>query len=307
MSVIHKEVFEVPEGSPDSRIRVFRRSLSVVDQFELQEVNAYAVITTHYVVICDTLLCPEDMSILVQALHGVINGRQLLVVNSHADWDHCWGNGYFTGTHAAPIIAHEACRAYLLSREAHSKLHAYQRFPIFRHTVLMPPSVTFADTLTLHGGDLTLKLFHAPGHQPEHLALWIPELRLLFAFDAAEQPFPHIESAASVPSMFATLHRMLALQPQYVFCSHAEGASEGILGANLAYLQEIERRCRSFLNANRPPMIQVEQAAKLIGYAFDAVVAQRDLPLHQLDHTYYRAAHEENVHFIMQWLLNAGE
>lgn len=296
-------VVRVPEISPDSRIHVFRRSLGVVDQFAMLDVDAYVVITTHYVVICDTMLCPEDMAIVAQAIQGELKGRHLLVVNSHADWDHCWGNGYFTGAYEAPIIAHEDCRAYLLSLNAHAKLSDYQRFPIFRQTTLTPPTITFADSLTMHGGDLTLELFHAPGHVSEHIALWIPELRLLFAFDAAETPFPAIESAASVPSLLATLRRMRTLQPQYVLCSHDKTASAGTLEANLAYLQEIERRCRTFFMTHRPAEAQVEQATQLIDYSFDAVAAHLNIPVDPTNHAFYRASHDHNVRCVMQWVL----
>ncbi len=44
--------------------------------------------------------------------------------------------------------------------------------------------------------------------------------------------------------------------------------------ANLAYLQEIERRRRTFLNAHRRTVAQIEQAAELIDYAYDVVIAQ---------------------------------
>src|SRR5215831_18367370 len=141
----------VPQNGLDSRIRIFRRSLSVVEPYELMDVDTYVVITTRYVVICDTLLCPEDMAALMQEVRGELQGRQLLVVNSHADWDHCWGNGYFSGADAAPIIAHERTRAHLLSEAARSQLADYQRFPIFRNVVLAPPTVTFTQQMTLYG------------------------------------------------------------------------------------------------------------------------------------------------------------
>lgn len=297
-----EEFVEVPGGSLDRRIHVFRRSLRVVDQLETMNVDAYLVITAHYGIVCDTLLCPDDMAMLVQAMGKELKGRPLLVINSHADWDHCWGNGYFTGANTAPIIAHERCRTRLLSEEARARLQVYQRFPIFRQTVLVPPTITFASTLTLHGGDLTVELFHAPGHRSEHIALWIPELRVLLAFDAAEDPFPQIDSAEAIPSMIATLHRFLALQPQHVLCSHDNTATVATLEGNLAYLRELERRCRLFLLTPRSAEVQIEEPSALIDYPFDAVVSTYHVPI---DRAYYHETHNENVRCMMQWLHQA--
>ena len=296
-------VVSVPYEGLDSRIRVFRRTLSVVDEFEGMEVDAYAVITRHYVVVCDTMLCPADMATLMREIRDELAGRQLLVINSHADWDHCWGNGYFTGAQNAPILAHDSCRTALLSAQARTTLADLQRFPLFQQVVLTPPTITFSSTLTIHGGDLTLECLHTPGHQPEHISLWIPELRLLFAFDAAERPFPSLASAAAAPALLTTLERLLALQPQFVLCSHDKTASRATLADNLAYLREIERCCRAFLHTHQSEEVGLEQATELIGYPFEAALTPSD---EVSDRSYYSQVHDETVRSIMQGVMQAS-
>lgn len=297
-------VFFVPEMSTDARIRVFRRSLNLPGEFEEMEVDAYIIVTEHYIVLLDTLLCPEDMAIVMQSIEDEVLGQQILVVNSHADWDHSWGNAYFTG--AAPIIAQDYCRVRMLSDEAHSELVDYQsRFPVFHNVSLIPPTITFSDRFTIHGGDLTIELMPAPGHHPDHIAAWIPELRLLLAFDAAEKPLPFMEDALSVPPMFATLERFLALKPQRVLCSHGKTTSPALVSDNLAYLREVERRSRSFLRTQTPTNAELEHAAMLIGYPFAEVIADN---AESVDHAFYSWAHDANARHILQWLMsNAGK
>src|SRR5205823_12393794 len=65
--------------------------------------------------------------------------------------------------------------------------------------------ILFDDQLIIDGGDLTLRLFATPGHQPDHIAILIPEINLLLAGDAAESPFPFAESAAAMPQLRASL------------------------------------------------------------------------------------------------------
>jgi glyoxylase-like metal-dependent hydrolase (beta-lactamase superfamily II) len=259
------------------------------------------MITDSYLVVFDTLLCPEDAYAMMQMVQDQVVGRRVLVVNSHADWDHAWGNSYFTGEHAAPIIAHEYGRVRMESEEARAELADYQqRYPIFRNVKLVPAPLTFNSKLTIHDGNLTIELFPAPGHHLDHIAAWIPQLSLLLAFDAAESPLPCIEDAAAVPSMFATLEHFLSLHSERVLCSHGKTTSPAIVKANLAYLREIERRCRELLLKRRPKPQELEHGAELINYRLDDAIAGST---GEVERTFYGSAHDDNIRYVMQWLM----
>lgn len=292
----------VPALSGDSRIRVFRSFFAAEGEFDGMEVDAYVVITDRYVVVLDTLLRPEDAAAMMrkESVRDALASRQVLVVDSHADWDHSWGNAYFTGEHAAPILAHDYCRTRMLSDEAKAELVDYQqRYPIFSSVELVPPTLTFSQTLTIHGGDLAIELLPAPGHHPDHIAAWIPDLRLLLAFDAVEKPLPMLEDSTGVQPMFDTLERFLALQPQRVLCSHGNNSSPSLVSANLAYLREIERRSRALLSHHTPTGEELEHASHLIGYPFDELVP----PDEEVDRTFYTWAHEHNIRSVIEWLM----
>jgi glyoxylase-like metal-dependent hydrolase (beta-lactamase superfamily II) len=294
-------VFAVPEMSTDPRIRVFRRIFDVVGEFEGMEVDAYIIITATTAVVLDTLLCPEDAEQVMHMVQNDIVGKHLLAVNSHADWDHAWGNAYFTGTRAAPIIAHEHGRVRLQSEEARVELADFQqRYPLFHNVTLVPPTVTFSQGLTVYGGDLTIELFPAPGHHRDHIAAWIPELRLLLAFDAVENPLPCLENAAAIPSMMNTLEHFLALEPERVLCSHGKTTSPQLVKDNLTYIHELKRRAGAFLQQHQPTSAELEHAAETIQYPFDEVIAELSEPV---DRTFYSAAHNENARYVLEWLM----
>ncbi len=293
--------FLVAHMSNDPRVHVFRR-IFAPGTAEQMEVDAFTVITTRYVVVLDTLLCPEDMETGMHEIRDELVSRELLVVNSHADWDHCWGNRYFTGENAASIIAHDYCFTRLKSEEAKTELQEFQqRYPDFRNVALVPPTLTFPDKLTIRGGDLTLELFSAPGHHADHIAVWIPEIRLLLAFDAAEKPLPLLESAESVQSMYDTLEHFLVLQPQHVLYAHGKTTDIGVVTQNLQYLQEIEQRGHTLLATHHPSDTELEHASALIHYSFDDVGVSSDVS--EADRVFYTWAHERNVRYMLQWLL----
>ncbi len=298
------EILSLPEPVDDRRIRVFRRIFSLPGDIEEEmQVDAYVITGKRYVVVCDTLLCPQDAACIVQAVQAELAGRQLLVFNSHADWDHCWGNSYFDGpeqAYRAPIIAHDACRARMISPAAQEELHHYQqRNALFEHVVLTPPTMTFAHTLTIHDEEHTLTFFHAPGHTTDHSALWLPELQILLAFDAVERPFPLLENAESVAAMFSTLEHFLALEPRIVLCAHGGVTDAATIEENLAYMREIERRCRLFLTNRHIDDAELANVSTLIAYpSTEALAGSTTIS----DPAFYSQAHEHNVRCVMRWL-----
>ena len=299
--MIEEQLYAVPGMSGDERVRVFRRVFDAAGEFEGMEVDAYVVITDRCVVVLDTMLGPADVSVMMQAVQSELEGRAVLCVDSHADWDHAWGNAYFTGIHAAPIIGHEHCRTRLQSAEARAELAEFQqRYSIFSDVRLVPPTITFSERLAIQGGDLTIDLLTAPGHHLDQIVAWIPELRLLLAFDAVERPLPIIDGVEGVPHMFRTLGRLIELQPERVLCSHGNATSPQLVKENLAYLREIERRGQSLLQRHRPTDEELEQSSLLLAYSFDEVIADSS---EKVDSTFYSGAHENNVQVILRWLM----
>src|SRR4051794_6452135 len=103
----------VPNAGWDPRILVCRCAPTV---------DAFIVVTARYVVLIDTLINPATArAMLTFARQHLTGGRSLLVVNTHADWDHCWGNQLFSSPAAeapAPIIASRRCAEQFRSPEA---------------------------------------------------------------------------------------------------------------------------------------------------------------------------------------------
>ncbi len=233
---------EIPTNGWDERLRLFRAG---------DEVDTSVLVTERYVLIIDTMATPELAEALLESVRPSLEGRQLLVINTHADYDHCWGNAIFAtpgGVHPAPIIAHERARERLSSAEARESLQQrQQKEPRFANARLVAPTITFTDRLRIDGGDLTLELIPTPGHTEDHIAVWIPELRLVLAGDAAEQPFPYVEEAEALPLLRQSLERLAALNAAIVIPCHGGTIDAALLTRNLAYFDEVERRARGAL------------------------------------------------------------
>ena len=69
-------------------------------------VRAYLIATERFVLVYDTLLGPKSGAWLHDKALALAQGRPLVVFNSHADWDHYFGNMCFPD---ATIISSHLC------------------------------------------------------------------------------------------------------------------------------------------------------------------------------------------------------
>lgn len=294
----------VPNQGWDERILVCRNG-ALVDTF--------IVVTTRYVLLVDTVINPTTARHMVNyAQPYLTDGRQLLVVNTHADYDHAWGNQLFAGPQAefsAPIIATRLCAEQFQDPEVLTHLQQRQaREPaIFNEVVLTPPTLLFEERLRIDGGDLTLELFATPGHTPDHLAIYLPEIATLLAADGGEFPFPMARTVDGLPAMRQSLARMAALNPQTVLYCHAPVTiGPQLLRDNLAYFDALEAHCRTALAQGVPadPPPDADMAA-LVDFPFDQAVQTGEYADFLNDH-HRTAWHPQQIRMMLRYLANAS-
>lgn len=277
-------------------------------------VQTFVVVSDRYVVLVDTMATPADAAALLAVAGPHLVGRQLLVVNTHADWDHAWGNQVFAGpqaTHPAPLIGSRRCAKRLRSAEARQELATMQaqepgRFDAVQ---LTPPTLAFDGALVIDGGDLTVVLLPTPGHQPDHLALFLPEASLLLAGDAAELPFPLVNDPRDLPLLRASLDQMAALGARHALYCHAPvAAGTAVLDANRAYFDTLEQRCRAALAAQGSALLAPgAEVEALVGWSFAQAIPAlwpRDAAAEE-DVAFYTDAHRQAIRAMCVWLTSA--
>jgi glyoxylase-like metal-dependent hydrolase (beta-lactamase superfamily II) len=218
----------------DSRIGILRAG---------DEVDAFVVFARAFVLLADTFSTPELARRALELLRPRMDGRPLLVLNTHADHDHAYGNRVFAphGEWPTTIIGHRLAERRLTGPAEAEKLRGRQaQSTRYAQVQLIPPSLLVDDALTLAGGDLTLELLHTPGHTEDHLSVWIPERRTLLAGDAAESPFPHVVGAANLVTLRATLTRLGGLGAEVVLACHGQTTRPDLPALNLAYFDRLE-------------------------------------------------------------------
>ena len=285
---------EIRHAEVDPRIRIFHAG---------EDVDTFAVLTRRSLILIDTMSTPALMRQVLEQVRPSLEGRPLLVVNTHADWDHVYGNALFAagGEAPAPIVGSALTHARLCSPAARERLSAQQQeSERFWEVNLVAPDVVFEQTLILSGGDLTLELFATPGHSADHHSVWIPEIRTLLAGDAAEFPFPSVRRGADLPLVRASLERMQALRPAVVLPCHGATSAPELLQQNLDYFARLRETLRDWPGKNRP-LAEVDLAALPSSLLYEQVLADLGVRADQVPE-FYRTFHLDAVRATLEEL-----
>jgi glyoxylase-like metal-dependent hydrolase (beta-lactamase superfamily II) len=189
-------------------------------------------------IVWDTLSRPADM----RPFLPLIADRPLVVVYSHADWDHVWGTAGLPYAQAR-IIAHERARARFASDVPAALAEKQAAEPgAWDDVLLVPPSEVIPPPGVIDLGGLSLELHPLPGHTPDCLVGFAPERGLLLAGDTVETPFPVVPPDSPLAAWIAELERWAADdRVRRVVPAHGRMGGREILLENIACLQGLLR------------------------------------------------------------------
>jgi glyoxylase-like metal-dependent hydrolase (beta-lactamase superfamily II) len=178
-----------------------------------------------------------------------------VVVNTHAHWDHCFGNHVFL---PADLWGHHRCAEVL---EAYGDL---QRRITARHArgegetgfadeldevAVTPPDHTFAERTELDLGDRSVELRHlGRGHTDSDVVVLPSGTDACFAGDLVEEGAPPEYSDSFPLDWPTTLDRLAVLGPATVIPGHGEVVDLGFVheqGAVVARVAELAREAHA--------------------------------------------------------------
>lgn len=200
------------------------------------DVRGALIVGRDMAVVWDTLSKPRDM----RPYPGLIGGRELAIVYSHADWDHIWGTGGLQHE-SARIIGHTRCAERFAADVPLALAQKQSAEPgKWDDVVLVQPTETFEQPVTLDLGGLTVELHHLPGHTPDCIVAFVPERGLLLAGDTVETPCPVVPADSPLAEWIAGLRHWCGhTGVRRVVPSHGPTGGREILERNIGYLEGI--------------------------------------------------------------------
>ncbi|MBD3196935.1 MAG: MBL fold metallo-hydrolase, partial [Candidatus Lokiarchaeota archaeon] len=118
-------------------------------------------------------------------VNKIIENRELIVLNSHAHWDHVLGNHQFEKIYIHKSETQFINKKYNLSFLQDSPLESIKKYR--KYDFYIPPAkniIGIADGFTFNLGGTNIKVIHMPGHSPGSVCL-LKDQQAIFTTDVA--------------------------------------------------------------------------------------------------------------------------
>jgi glyoxylase-like metal-dependent hydrolase (beta-lactamase superfamily II) len=241
--------------------------------------NAGLVVSGEHALLVDTLYDEKRTRLLLDAASSKRANIDVLV-NTHANGDHCFGNAVVASrfpsvrilaTRSAaeempeipPSLMAWANRAMRVLRHvpgarfgptsvknlAEYWLAGFARFD-FAGIALHAPTSTFSASLTVSVGDVDVELIElGPAHTKGDAIAWVPSKRVLFTGDLLFHQGTPICWVGPLSRWIAACDRMLALDPAVVVPGHGPLASTPAIAAVRDYFAFVDAAARERLRS----------------------------------------------------------
>jgi glyoxylase-like metal-dependent hydrolase (beta-lactamase superfamily II) len=187
-------------------------------RYQPLDVSVCVVRGTAGVLVADTRSSHRQADEIRDDLRELGNLPVRWVVNTHAHFDHTFGNARFgpASDLGAPIYGHERVPAHLdeYERPMLADLIARGAEPPgeWREVVITPPTVLIGEAMTLDLGDRAVELLHlGRGHTDNDLLVRVPDAGVWLVGDLLEESGPPVHGPDSFPLDWpATIGRLQA-------------------------------------------------------------------------------------------------
>jgi glyoxylase-like metal-dependent hydrolase (beta-lactamase superfamily II) len=214
--------------------------------------NNSVIVTSEGTILVDAPHKPTDAMRWAQRVAELGEARYLVNTDHHPD--HTIGNAWLPGR----VVAHERTRARLVS-EAPTK--AYLRdllgvidpeaVPLLDTYEVRLPEIVFSDTLTLHLGEVELRLIHRPGHTANTIIAHCPQEGVVFTGDnVCEAGLPSFQDA-TVRDFFDALDAVEELDFDVLVPGHGEVGGREIIERYREQGRELVGRVAQAIEAGR--------------------------------------------------------
>ncbi len=206
--------------------------------------NTYLVTTPEGNVIIDTSL-PTVAPRHVRLLKAVSSAPVRYIILTHGHGDHTGGVRLWREADTK-VIAQKNHVEFLNYQKRLEGFFAARNAAQFALAIPKPgawagnyaariePNVLFDESYEFALGGLTFQIFHTPGETPDHLTVWIPQLKAAFCGDNYYESFPNMYTLRGTEPRWAldyvnSLNKVIELKPEFLLPSHGRpvtGAAE---------------------------------------------------------------------------------
>ncbi len=162
-----------------------------------------------------------------------IKAQHYFLLNTHRDWDHAWANLAFIQKLGESLHIGASLETFLAMRQDRRLKEVGHRQKgsdgaYFAASSIELPDLLWADGEIIYLGNLEVRFIKLSAHSEGQLAVWVPQLKILFAADSCEGPLPFPKSNCCLTEQLTNFKRLLALPAEQIWPSHHLAWSNGI-------------------------------------------------------------------------------
>ena len=181
--------------------------------------NLGFVVTKDGVVMIDTPMKPTDA--VKWRDEASKKGEIRYNINTEEHADHWQGSHFFPGK----LITHQITREKLTKATAAEVIERVKHLDpggvsLMKGYQVRLAEITFNESMNLHLGDHTIKLFHLPGHSTGGIGVYIPEERVVFTTDIIFHKMKSWLHESDPSKWLASLKKLSALDLDVVVPGH---------------------------------------------------------------------------------------
>ena len=177
------------------------------------------------------------------------------LLNTHHHLDHTLGNSVFGPE--VTIVGHEGCREEIVAAGDGVMTGARRLFPAvdFGDVEVVPPMLTFEESVTLYAGDLPVELeYVGPAHTTNDVVAWIPERRVLITGDVIFNQGTPFAVAGSIAGWLHTLEDLREIGAETLIPGHGPVCGPEAIDEVAAYLRFVQEVARRGFEAGATPL-----------------------------------------------------
>ncbi len=217
--------------------------------------NLSCVLTEEGKVLVDVPYFPQEVTQWQRIINESGPGEVAFVVNTDHHFDHSIGNCCFNGKVVGHMHAYEEMlkpggtllEGFLPNIEAQDAEAARE----IKGYPIIPPSITFDKSLTLHMGDKTLEVIRMGGHTSATSSVYIPELKTLLAGDVIVSENHPFMGQADPNEWVKSLELIREMDIENIVPGHGEVCGMEAVDRLMGYFKEFRKRVEELVKAGK--------------------------------------------------------
>lgn len=209
-------------------------------------VNAGVVVGDDGACVIDTGTTESDAETILGVVAKVTDKPLSYVINTHYHGDHSFGNWWLR---PAIAVGHNRCRVRLLGAAGESHRDAFARMmpqaaERISAVTVDPPTVTFEEEMSLHLGNVSLKLqYFGRAHTDNDIAITVEGSGQCFAGDLIEESGPPVAFESFPADWGPTIRSLLATGASSYIPGHGRAVDAAFVAAQAAAFEDIDAAC----------------------------------------------------------------